>query len=77
MDEVKKVFDGSHNKGTLTFAAAGSSTKHQRVTLFLEIENQSLEGTPEMKVECQLTVEQARHLILMLSESVSDLGTIH
>ena len=68
--EVKRRFDGTHHKGSLTFAGSGASAKHQLINLFLEATN-----TPKVtRVQYQLDVQQARSLVEMLTESIDDLS---
>ena len=72
--EIKRRFDGTHDKGTLTFAAVGASPAHGRVTMFLEavlVDNSRRRTT---RVEYQLTGEQAKTVLAMLSQAVGDLS---
>ena len=73
-EELKRRFDGRHDKGTLTFVGIGASVRHQRILMFLEGQNKSSAGQTTMRQEYQLTDEQARSLISMLSQAVDDLS---
>ena len=58
--ELKKIFDGTHDRGTLTFAAMGSSSPHQLITLFLKVEDP--EAGRSTRLECQMTPDQAQYI---------------
>ena len=74
--EIKKRFDGKHNRGSLTFSAIGASSKNERISLFLEAATPS--GNQTMKAEYQLTAEQAIYLgreLLDAGTRIEDLGS--
>ena len=72
-DEIKRRFDGSHHKGTLTFVATGANARYQRINLFLETTKEE-ETT---RVECQMTIDQALSLVEFLSGSIEHLSGRH